>query len=131
MNEAYRSPEYIIFLKNRFHICQRCGQIGHEAMHPPKRRPWNGGMGLKGADYGVLIGCHVCNMAESSSTRIPELRCDPIGLDHRDVIALGNLAAYAEHLDPGIDLHAECLEYAIMRVRKLEGKDEPVPGTDV
>jgi len=118
-NRAYRSQKFLWWLKGRFRTCQHCGKAGNEAAHPRKKRPWGGGMGQKGSDYGVLIECGPCNAAESFGTNIKwgTYRF----LDERDIASLGNLCLYVEEeLDPGIDLFAEVLEFAVERVRELE-----------
>lgn len=78
-------------------------------------------MSQRGSDYGTLIECAACNAAESSGDRgIPKWGTHRF-MDERDIVSLGNLCLYVEEeLDPGIDLFAEVLEFAIERVRQLE-----------
>ena len=146
LGTAHRSKQYIDWLRSAKDRCQRCGANLHEHerymdqsyaqfCHPPKRRPWGGGMSQKASDFGGLMMDGVCHRIETdhpseawpvrakgrdSAKRIVVDITFPI----RDLLAMQNLIEYAEHLDPGVDLRAEVLEYALERIIELEGENE-------
>jgi len=120
---AWRSQAYRDFLRDHITWCQRCGAAGPtEEAHGPRRRPWIGMVHgtfspgrEKASDFSILRECHACNMLESDDPRgaWPDPR-------ERDRIALQNLIAYVAHLDPGINLEAEILEWVQERVAEME-----------
>lgn len=124
--KAYRSKRYCQFLIDTVRACQRSGitDAKLDLSHPSRRRPWIGKVGEtfspgkeKGSDYGCLILSHGVNLGESDGG----IHWKEIGgLSERDIISVGNLVAYAEHLDPGTDLWAEGVEWMQARVKELE-----------
>lgn len=120
-NPVERSKRYLKWLRRAVKYCQFSGlsNVHLVAMHPPRGRPWGGGMGLKASDYGCLMGKDEVNVAESE---------DRVGLwkmhrnlPERDLAAIGNLRRYVEEeLDPGVDLWWDMVDYALRRVRELE-----------
>ena len=116
--KAFRSKQFLEFILVSFIFCQRCHGSHNRALdtaHPPKRRPWNGGMGLKASDLGSLRLCRTCHDIEQAESHAWSV----IGRE-RDFVSLRNLMAYAEYLDPGVDLLSELLEYAQPRIIELE-----------
>ena len=118
--KTIRSIRFLNFLVDETEECQRCKTFdmykrAAEKGHPPKRRPWGGGMGQKASDLGSLHLCDMCHRLEHSNPIGAWNHCD------RDDLALQNLIRYAEHLDPSIDLRSELLERAQVRVIQLEG----------
>jgi len=59
--------------------------------------------------------CPSCNQAESDNPAGAWLR-DP----ERNVLVIENLIAYAEYLDPGVDLEAEMMEWVQEKIAELE-----------
>lgn len=127
MAVAERPKRYLKWLRRTIGVCQKTGRAHGdppapelEEMHPPRGRPWGGGMGQKASDHGCLIGIHDVNMAET------EDRNSVWGthrfLPERDLVAIGNLRRYAEYLDPGVDLWWDMVEYARRRVIELEAE---------
>ena len=120
---VWRSQAYREYLRDHITRRQRCGAAGPtEEAHGPRRRPWIGmqngtwspGHG-KTSDFGILRECHACNMLESDDPRGAWM--EP---RERDRICLQNLIAYVSHLDSGINLEAEILEWVQERMAEFE-----------
>jgi len=117
-----RSRKYLKWLRadveSRGALCQRCTAWDEGLLvpaHPPLRRPYGGGMGLKGSDYGVLMECVWCNGMESDNPAGAWL--DP---QERDRIVMSNLIRYLEYLDPSRDVHAEIMEWLQEQAKEAE-----------
>lgn len=114
LRKTPRSKRFMNWLFITFDHCQRCSVArARDIAHPPKRRPWGGGTGLKASDLGSLRLCRECHdleLAESFAW----------SEGARDLIAILNLSKYAETLDPSVNLLAELGEKAQLRVILLE-----------
>lgn len=124
--KAYRSKRFMDWARERYQVCQKTGRSGRlEFAHPPRRRPWIGKVGNtwspgkeKASDLGGLM---LAPEVHEQETRHPATTWGTHrGLPERDVISVGNLVAYAEHLDPGTDLWAEGVEWMQNRTKELE-----------
>ena len=146
LGKAHRSRAFMDWLRENRDRCQRCGANLHEHdqymdqswaqfCHGRKVRPFGGGTSQKASDYSGLMEDAICHAIETNKTG----KAWPTtvrGVDHgktinvkitlpiRDIMVVQNLVEYAEHLDPGIDLWAEMLEYGLDRLEELEEQNE-------
>lgn len=129
--KAYRSKRFMDWLRDRYRVCQKTGYdpFEHPAelqfCHPPRRRPWIGKVfntwspgKEKASDLGGLM--LTPEVHEQETRRPADTWGTHRGLPERDIISVGNLVAYAEHLDPGSNLWAEGIEWMQARVKELE-----------
>jgi len=120
--KPHRSKNFISWLRDNFKICQRCGAQATDFAHPPKRRPWGGGISQKASDLGGIRLCRSCHDDDNAASWGTERF-----LNRRNIISLSNLAQYMEYLDPGCDLFADIMQYAqelVHQTEKLVGAND-------